>query len=382
MPRLRFTVLALGLLALAGCEKPSTPEYSAAEAKPVQVITTVAEPLELFAELPGRLEPVRVAEVRARVAGVVLHQQFKEGADVKAGDLLFQIDPAPLRAALAQAQGALARAQAQVVEGRAKLGRYQALAEVQAISRQDLDSARATLASGQADVQSAQAQVQTAQLNLGYASVRAPIAGRIGRALVTEGALVGQGEATLLARIQQLDPIYADFSQPAADALRLRQGLEDGSLGSAAGQPLSLQVDGLTRRAEGTLLFTDVSVERQTGQLALRGRFANPDKWLLPGMYVRVRAPQGLERSAVLVPQRAVQRDQAGQARVLLLVNGKVEARPVSTGVMRDGRWQVTEGLAPGQQVIVGGPAGLNPGDAVQVAEPAAAPAAAKATAQ
>lgn len=375
MPRLRVTALALVLLAVAGCEKPSTPEATPPAPKPVQVITTVAEPLELFAELPGRIEPVRVAEVRARVAGVVLRQQFKEGADVHIGDPLFQIDPAPLRAALAQAQGALARAQAQVVEGRARLGRYRALAEVEAISRQDLDTARATLASAEADVQSAQAQVQTARLNLGYASVRAPIAGRIGRALVTEGALVGQGEATLLARIQQLDPIYADFSQPAADALRLRQGLEDGSLGSAAGQPLSLQVDGVARRAEGTLLFTDVSVDRQTGQLALRGRFANTDKWLLPGMYVRVRAPQGLEPAAVLVPQRAVQRDQGGQATVLLLVNGEVQPRPVSTGVMRDGRWQITQGLAPGEQVIVGGPAGLSPGDPAQAADEAVEPA-------
>ena len=246
--------------------------------------------------------------------------------------------------------------------------------KIDAVSKQDFDVAKAALQSAQADKRSAQASVETARLDLGYAEVRAPIAGRIGRAQVTEGALVGQGEATLLARIQQLDPVYADFTQPAADALRLRAAIADGKVAGAADQPLSLRVDGTDIESKGTLLFTDISVDRSTGQIALRGRFDNPQGVLLPGMYVRVLTPQGLNQNAILVPQRAVQRAADGQASVMLLgEDDTVEVRQVTTGAMHGSRWQIAEGLEAGDKVITSSLAAIKPGAKVVPREEAAA---------
>ncbi|MDU9403945.1 MexC family multidrug efflux RND transporter periplasmic adaptor subunit [Pseudomonas sp. zfem004] len=356
-------------VALAGCDSAGEPQAEAPAAVPVQLVTVASEPLSLASTLPGRVEPMRVAQVRARVAGIVLHKRFEEGADVKAGDVLFQIDPAPFQAALARSNGDLARAQAVQQEAQARVKRYEPLVKIEAVSRQDFDSANATLRSAQAEVRSAQADVQTARLNLGYATVTAPISGRIGRALVTEGALVGQGDATLMARIQQLDPIYVDFTQSAADALRLRQALQDGAL-AGGDTALMAQVEGTDYQRQGTLMFTDVEVDRGTGQVTLRGRFDNADGTLLPGMYVRVRTPQGTDRQAILVPQRAVQRGSDGEARVMVVGTGNLaEARAVRTGVMQGARWQITEGLREGDQVIVGSPAGLAPGMPVSPAQ-------------
>ncbi len=349
-------------IALAGCDKGEK-GWGEAPPREVDVLTIKTEPFTVVAELPGRIEPVRVAEVRARVAGIVLKRTFEEGADVKAGDLLFQIDPAPFKAALSRAEGELARAEAQLFQAQATVERYQPLVKINAVSQQDFDVARATLRSAQADKRSAQANVETAKLDLGYAQVRAPIAGRIGRAQVTEGALVGQGETTLLARIQQLDPVYADFSQPAADALRLRAAIADGKVSGEGDKTLSLRVDGTDIQSQGTLLFTDISVDRSTGQIALRGRFDNPQGVLLPGMYVRVRTPQGLDQEAILVPQRAVQRAADGKASVMLLGEGNsVEARPVTTGAMQGARWQITDGLKAGDKVIVSSLSAIQPG--------------------
>lgn len=355
-------VTLLAAIGLAGCDKGEQ-GWSEVPPREVDVLTVKTEPFTVIAELPGRIEPVRVAEVRARVAGIVLKRTFEEGADVKAGDLLFQIDPAPFKAALSRAQGELARAEAQLFQAQATVKRYEQLVKIDAVSKQDFDVARAALQSAQADKRSAQASVETARLDLGYAEVRAPIAGRIGRAQVTEGALVGQGEATLLARIQQLDPVYADFTQPAADALRLRAAIADGKVAGAADQPLSLRVDGTDIESKGTLLFTDISVDRSTGQIALRGRFDNPQGVLLPGMYVRVRTPQGLDQNAILVPQRAVQRSADGQASVMLLSEGDtVESHPVTTGAMQGSRWQISEGLKAGDKVIVSSLSAIRPG--------------------
>jgi len=349
-------------IALAGCDKGDK-GWGEAPPREVDVLTIKTEPFTVVAELPGRIEPVRVAEVRARVAGIVLKRTFEEGADVKAGDLLFQIDPAPFKAALSRAEGELARAEAQLFQAQATVERYQPLVKINAVSQQDFDVARATLRSAQADKRSAQANVETAKLDLGYAQVRAPIAGRIGRAQVTEGALVGQGETTLLARIQQLDPVYADFSQPAADALRLRAAIADGKVSGEGDKTLSLRVDGTDIQSQGTLLFTDISVDRSTGQIALRGRFDNPQGVLLPGMYVRVRTPQGLDQEAILVPQRAVQRAADGKSSVMLLGEGNsVEARPVTTGAMQGARWQITDGLKAGDKVIVSSLSAIQPG--------------------
>ncbi|MCJ1884218.1 MexC family multidrug efflux RND transporter periplasmic adaptor subunit [Pseudomonas sp. LA21] len=354
-------------MAMAGCGPSGEPEAAAEVARPVDVVAVVTEPLVLTSELPGRIEPMRVAEVRARVAGIVLQKRFAEGADVKAGDLLFQIDPAPLKAAVSRAEGELARAQASLYEAQARVKRYEPLVKIEAVSQQDFDSATADMRSSQAAVRSAQADLESARLNLGYASVKAPISGRIGRALVTEGALVGQGEATLMARIQQLDPIYADFTQPVADALRLREALKGGNLSAGQSQALSIRVDGTNYERQGELLFTDISVDRGTGQVSLRGSFANPDGVLLPGMYVRVTAPQGSDAKAILVPQRAVQRASDGSAHVLVIgADSRVESRPVVTGAMQGSRWQISQGLASGDRVIVGGLTGLQPGSKVE----------------
>lgn len=370
--RCLFGAISLLLtLSLAACGKPEA-EQAAAGPREVETVVVTPEAFVQVAELPGRIEPVRVAEVRARVAGIVLSRNFEEGADVKAGDLLFQIDPAPFKAALSRAQGELAKADAALFQAQATVKRYAPLVKIEAVSQQDYDAAQAAWQSAQAAKVSAQADMETARLNLGYAAVKAPISGRIGRAAVTEGALVGQGETTLMARIQQLDPIYADFTQPVADALRMRAALAADKAKGTNENALSLRVEGTDQQARGTLLFTDIAVDRTTGQVSLRGRFPNPDGVLLPGMYVYVSIPQAKDDAAILIPQRAVQRSADGQAQVLLIgQHGQVEPRPVQTGVMHGARWQITAGLIAGEQVIVGAMSGLNPGDAV-VAKPAA----------
>ncbi|WP_313499313.1 efflux RND transporter periplasmic adaptor subunit [Stutzerimonas nitrititolerans] len=359
-------------LALAGCDQSGW-EAEQPPPREVDVMTVKREPFTLVAALPGRVEPVRVAEVRARVAGIVLSRKFEEGADVKAGEVLFEIDPAPFEAALARAEGQLAQAEAQLIQAQATVRRYEPLVKIEAVSQQDFDAAKAALQSARALKRSAQADVQTARLELGYSTVRAPIAGRIGRAEVTEGALVGQGEATLLARIQQLDPVYVDFKQPVADALRLRWTLSDAE-NAGQSRSLTLSFDGEPIQSRGTLQFADAAVDRSTGEVTLRGRFDNPNADLLPGMYVRVHAPQA-HSDAILVPQRAVQRDPTGQASVMLLgPDNVVASRPVVTGVMQGSRWQIKEGLEEGDPLIVSSLIAIQPGATVVPRQPAQAP--------
>lgn len=373
--RLRVTAVAaaLGLtLVLAGCGGETPNQAQADTPRPVQVLEVQTQRYALSSTLPGRVEPVRVAEVRARVAGIVLTRNFEEGADVKAGDVLFRIDPAPFKAALSRAQGELAKADAAVADAQAILKRYTPLVKIEAVSQQDFDTATTTLKSAQAARRSAQADVETAQLNLDYATVKAPISGRIGRAQVTEGALVGQNEATAMATIQQLDPIYVDFNQPVADMLRMRAALQNGSLGQGEGASISITIDGTDERRSGKLLFSDIAVDRTTGQVSVRGEFANPDVLLLPGMYVRVETKQGVNPNAILVPQRAVTRSTDGKPQVMLV--GKddvVESRAVQTGTMRGSDWHIVDGLAVGDRVIVGGVSAAVPGQKVSVAPPA-----------
>lgn len=370
LPLAALVLAALAALA-AGCGRNEAPAAAGDALPVVQAVTVQPAPLALSSELPGRIEPVRVAEVRARVAGIVLRRHFEEGVDVRAGQVLFQIDPAPLRAALSRAQGQLASAEAALLDARAVVGRNAPLVAQEAVSRQDFEAMQARLQAAQAARQSAQAEVQAAALNLEYATVRAPIAGRIGRALVTEGALVGQGEATPMALVQQLDPVYADFQQPVAEAQRLRAALAEGRLAQTAGKdgtPVSLKVDGTGLQRTGRLMFSDVTVDRGTGQMALRGRFDNRDGMLLPGMYVRVTVGQGVDPAAILVPQRAVQRSTDGQAHVLV-VDGQdtLQMRPVQTAAMHGAQWQISAGLKGGERVVVGRMAGLQPGARVQV---------------
>ncbi|MCU7650484.1 efflux RND transporter periplasmic adaptor subunit [Pseudomonas piscis] len=367
--RCRALALAavLAPASLGGCQQSEPPAPEPA-IKLVSVEKITPTRLQLTTQLPGRVEPVRIAEIRARVAGIVIKRHFEEGAEVKAGDLLFEIDPAPMQAALARAQGELAKASADAMEARSRIKRYEPLVAINAISSEDFDTAVATLERARAAQQSAQADVQSAHLSLGYASVRAPISGKIGKALVSEGALVGQGEASLMAKIKQLDPIYVDFRQSAAQALKLKAALADGTLSSDADQRLRVQIEDIHHSQEGALQFADVAVDPGTGQVTLRGRFNNEDRLLLPGMYVRVSAPQGTDQHAVLLPQRAIQRDRQGQAQVWV-VNGEnqLEARPVQTGGMYTSRWHITEGLQAGERVVVSNLDGLAAGDRVNL---------------
>lgn len=365
---------AVLMLALAGCSSQDDAAPPPPPAKQVNAMTVQPRSLALASELPGRVEPVRVAEVRARVAGIVLKRSFTEGETVKAGQVLFQIDPAPFKVLLSRAQSELARAEAQLTDAQAVSKRYASLVEVDAISQQDFDAARATLESAKAARQAALSEIETARLNLGYATVTAPISGRIGRALVTEGALVGQNEATPLATIQQIDQVYVDFKQPVAQALNLRAAIADGKLsrdGEKAAD-ISLTIEGTDQRREGKLLFSDIGVDRNTGQVSLRGQFANVDGLLLPGMYVRVHTPLAVDANAVLVPQRAVQRGVDGKPFVITVGSDRVaQARPVATGVTEGSDWQITAGLKVGDQVVVDGQ--VAPGEKVALAAPAKA---------
>lgn len=379
MRRLPLLAVSLTLL-LTACGNGREAEQAPPAAKPVDAMQIQPRQLALTGELPGRVEPVRVAEVRARVAGIVLKRHFTEGETVKAGQVLFEIDPAPFKALLTRAQSELARAEAQLTEARAVSTRYASLIEADAISGQDVDAARATLDSARAARQAALSEIESARLNLGYATVTAPIGGRIGRALVTEGALVGQNEATALAAIQQIDDVYVDFKQPVAEALRLRAAFADGKLSREGEQAagISLTVEGTGQQRKGTLLFSEIAVDRHTGQVSLRGRFANADGLLLPGMYVRVHTPLAVDENAILVPQRAVRRGIDGKAFVMTIgKDDTAQPRMVQTGVTRGAEWQITEGLQPGDRIVVDGQ--VAPGEKVAISAPATAVASAAA---
>lgn len=349
-------MITASFIALLTACSPQQHNEAPSEQAQVDIMVLKSQPLSLTSELPGRVEPVRIAEVRARVAGIILERHFEEGSDVTAGQLLFTIDPAPLKAALARAQGEEARAEAMLNEAMTVIKRYQPLVKTGTVSQQDFDTADAAVKTAQAALRSASASVETARLDLEYATVKAPIAGRISRAAVTEGALVGQGEATTLAIIQQLDPVYVDFKQSIADIIRLR--MQQGSEQSAAqNSVVSVVVEGFDYPHQGSLLFSDASVERQTGQLSLRASFPNPEGLLLPGMFVRVNTIQGSEPDAILIPQRFIQRGNDGNAQVLIVDdNNTVQARPVKTGSMQGTLWHITEGLKNGDKLIVSGP--------------------------
>lgn len=356
---------AMGAAALAamvsGCGGGDN-KAAAAPAPPppeVGVITAAPGRADLSTELPGRLEAFRVAQVRARAAGILNKRLFTEGSDVKAGQPLFEIDAAPYRATLASAQAQLARAEANLLQAQALADRYAPLAKSQAVSQQEALNAQAAAQQARADVAAGKAAVQTAQINLGYATVTAPIAGRIGRALVTEGALVGQGEATPLAIVQQVDKLYVNFTQPANEVMRLRAALAAGQLQRAAGKEAAqVQVvleDGSVHAQPGKLLFSDLSVDTATGQITLRAELPNPQGLLLPGLYVRVRLAQAEVADGIWLPQQAVSRSAQGDNVLVVGDDGSVAARPVRLGPPRTGQALVLSGLKPGDKVIVDG---------------------------
>jgi membrane fusion protein (multidrug efflux system) len=368
---LPFCAAAALVLMLAGCGKEAgnAPPGGGMPAAEVGVVTVTPGEVGLVTELPGRLEASRVAQVRARVAGIVEQRLFREGSDVKAGELLFRIDPAVYAATLASAQAALARSEANLGQAAALAERYKPLVEANAVSKQEYSVAVAGHQQAEADVAAGRAAVQTAKINLGYASVTAPISGRIGRALVTEGALVGQGEATPLALIQQINPLYVNFTQSAAQLLNLRRAFAQGRLQRAGSNGAVVHVlleDGTEYSKAGRLLFSDLSVDPTSGQVTLRAEVPNPDATLLPGLYVRVRVEQAKADHAVLLPQQAVTRTAQGDTVMVVGADGKVSPRQVRISGDQGGQWVVLDGLKAGEQVMVDGFQKLRPGAPVK----------------
>ena len=360
-PRLA-AVLALATL-LASCSPQgggsSAPQAPQAPPPPeVGVVVVTPRAVGLVVELPGRLEASRVAQVRARAAGILQKIDFREGSDVKAGQRLFEIDAAPYRAAHDSAKATLARAEANLIQAKALAERYEPLLAANAISKQDYVNATVAQKLAEAEVAAGKAAVQTAKINLDQATVTAPIGGRIGRALVTEGALVGQGEVTPLAVIQQIDPLYVNFTQSANDVLRLRQAIASGRLKRAPdGKAVEVRVvlDELAAPVTGRLLFSDLSVDQGTGQITLRAEVPNPRGLLLPGLYVRVRLEEAQATDAILLPQQAVARANEGDTVKVVGTDGKVASRNVKLGRSQGEDWIVLGGLAPGEQVMVDG---------------------------
>ena len=325
----------------------------------VGVVTVQPRSVGLVTELPGRLEASRVAQVRARAAGILLQRLFVEGSDVRAGQPLFKIDPSSLQASVSAAQATLSRAQATLVQANAQVERYRPLLEANAISKQDYTNAVAAQQTAAADVAAAKANVRSGQINLGYATVTAPIAGRIGRALVTEGALVGQGEATPLALIQQINPMYVNFTQSTTEVLALRKAIESGKFHRADGSDsASVEIvleDGSVYPQRAKLLFSDLSVDPTSGQITLRAEVPNPRGLLLPGMYVRVRLEQAETPTGMVLPQQAVQRGSTGDSVMVVAADGTVSPRPVKVGTAQGGDWVILDGLKTGEMVMVDG---------------------------
>ena len=365
-----ITALAL---AISACDKSPVAETKAPLAK-VRTEVIATAPLSVNNELSGRVVAPRVAQVSARVAGVVLKRVYTEGSEVKQGDVLFLIDPAPFKADLDSAQAALSKSRAVALQARLQDQRYTELIDINAISRQDHDNARAAAQQANADVAANLAAVQRAKLNLGYATVTAPISGRIGRALVTEGALVGQGEVTPMARIQQLNPIHVDLMQSTRDLDNLREAFRAGELqqvGKQQAKATLIRDNGSLYPLPGKLLFTDVTVDPSTGQIILRSEFPNPDYDLLPGSFVRVRLEQAVNKEGISVPQRAILRDSAGIAQVLLLdADNRVQLQAVQLGSAHNDRWTVNAGLKAGDRIVIEGVQHARPGEQVQIDDP------------
>lgn len=347
-------IVAIALL--SGCrEQQEQPEKQAPEAA---YITVKTEAVAVVNELSGRLESFRNSDVRARVAGVLEKRLFNEGSDVKKGDKLFIIDPRSYEAAVQHASAALARAEANFMQADLKYRRYTPLAEISAVSKQEYDDAMAAQKQAAADVVSAKAALVNAKLDLEYATVLAPISGRIGRAMVTEGALVGQGEVTLLAVIQQIDPIYLNLTQSSAELLQLQQAMREGLLKGVSEEGLKVSLvmeDGTPYPHSGKLLFSDITVDPSTGEISIRALFPNPDGVLLPGMYVRGRLEQAVNENAIIIPKQAVQRSTEGSTVFVIGKNNIAEVRRIKTGASHQEKWVVLEGLNTGDKVIVEG---------------------------
>lgn len=367
--RQQALVLAFSsLLLLAACgEKPQ--QDQGGMKVPVSVITVEPARTEVFTDLPGRVQAVKDAQIRARVTGIVNEINFEQGSDVKEGQLLFTIDPAPYAAQRAQAAAQLKNAEADVRSARLLAQRYSKLIKANAVSRQEYDNAIAQSGQAEAAVAAAKAALQVADIDLGYTKVVSPIDGRIGRSLVTEGALVSAVEATQLALVQQLDQVYVDVTRSTTELAALRRALAAGTLtqsSDGAAVVKALLEDGSVYQHNGKLLFSGVTVDPGTGQVSLRAEFPNPDQILLPGMYLRVRVPEGVDEKALKVPQQAIQRTADGLSSLMVVREGKAQIVAVSTGSVIEGQTIITKGLNPGDMVVVEGFQKIRPGAPVQ----------------
>lgn len=366
----RAVLCMLLSLTLLACEEGG--KGAPGSSGPREVVIIKLEPRrEVYTTaLAGRIASFQVAEVRPQVGGILQQRLFTEGADVKAGQALYQIDPATYEAALDSAQAALMKAEANVTPARLKAERFRELLAIKAVSKQEYDDAQAAFKQAEADVAVNRAAVKTARINLEYTKVRSPISGRIGKSAFTPGALVTANQAQALTSVRQLDPVYVDITQSSQDLLRLRAQFTNGELRSAAEEaPVRLKLEnGAMYPHEGRLQFTDVSVDESTGMVSLRALFPNPEHILLPGMYVRAVIAEGVDENALLVPQRALRRDPKGQASVLLVDGGgKVDVRLVNVGRTVGDSWQVLSGLKPGDRVIVEGGQNVRPGMSVKI---------------
>lgn len=369
-------ILAAGLT-LSGCgkKKPAAPPSGPPE---VGVVTVKPERVALTSELPGRTAANLIAEVRPQVGGIIQKRLFVEGSDVKAGQILYQIDPASYQAAVASARAMLARAEANLVPLRLKAQRYQELVKIRAVSQQDTDDIGAALLQAEAEVEGAKASLDTARINLAYTSIKAPISGRIDRSTVTGGALVTANQVTALATIQQLDSMYVDVTQSTADLLKLKQNLANGVLKKSSSAKVKLRLeDGSMYPMPGTLKFSEVTVDQSTGSVTLRAIFANPKHTLLPGMFVSAILEEGVNENSILIPQRGVTRNPKGEAMVMTIgAEEKVEPRVIKVVRTVGDNWLVSEGLKAGDRVILEGLQKARPGTAVKAVPFGSAPAA------
>jgi len=367
------------------CNKPAAPAAGPPPPPEVSVVTLQAQRAALTTNLPGRVAASLMAEVRPQVGGIIQNRLFTEGSDVKAGDVLYQIDPASYQAAYDAAAAALAKSEASVTPLRLKAERYKELLASEAVSKQDYDDASAAEKLATADIELVKATPETAHINLAYTKVTAPISGRIGRSAVTNGALVTANQATPLAIIQDLNPVYVDVTQSSNEVLRLRQSLDSGQLTSVAGEAKVklLLDDGSPYPEPGTLKFSEAFVDPSTGSVTLRTLFPNPKLVLLPGMFVQTVLEEGIKDQAILVPQRGVSRNPAGNAVVMVLgADDKVEARVIKANRTVGDSWLVTDGLKVGERVILEGIQKVRPGTQVKAVPFVAKPEAAAAPAE
>lgn len=365
-----MALMAFGcLVLLEGCDSGHGQQTAPTAVPEVATVTIVPQKVELTTELPGRTAAHLVSEIRPQVNGIVQKRLFREGSDVKAGDLLYQIDPAPFQVAHDSAKASLGKAQANIPSIRSRAGRYKELLVDKAVSQQDYDDAAAAVQQALAEVEYWKTQVEAARINLGYTRVVAPISGRIGRSSVTDGALVTAYQPTSLATIHQLDPIFVDVSQSSAELLRLKRGLETGQLsadGKSGKKVRILLEDGTPYPLEGTLQFREVTVDPATGSFTLRIVVPNPEHLLLPGMFVRAVVQEGIAEQAILVPQQGVSRNSKGESMALIVdETGKVGQRNVTLNRAIGDKWLVSSGLAAGERVIVEGMMNVRPGTVV-----------------